>query len=434
MRRYVPTSIIVTFFILGPGGLAAGGVPTAQPDEDPPPPSLDDNPYDDSEDETPPPPREPPPDEHEAPPPTEEPAPGAPTGLDEEEQEARRVERLDEVAEHVAPSVHVVVWIGAATEELVGYRFFSDAVVEAGFSLVLETVESTPTAAEALEIMLSHRAVAVVWHDASNALQVFFREVGRPEMITTESGDPKEEALYLKELLLTRTGQDSLLSSYLVTVPEEVVEAERPRRPPASVRTPEGPPAVKKIVLPPPPPKPPISRKGWKIGLGYALRAHSDTTLWWQSALRLHVPIMRASDLVELGVSVTAGFPTEIGEDGVQWLEIRSFDGVATVGVVPLRMDKLEVAGWFSLGVMSYSTVAFLSTGETESGSHLTGVSSVSMGAIWYPFDVLGIRLYFEGAYVFAPPSYSINGNGKFGEYPWIPGGGLDIIVSLSRT
>jgi len=314
-----------------------------------------------------------------------------------------------------------VVWIASPGENV---RFLREAapplLEELGVAVIVEEAGQPPTLLHALETLAVHHALAVVWH-GEGSLQVLFAGEDAEERLKTRAGPPQEEALYVRDALAARLEPGGeLTSEILVTVPGEVVEwPETP--PPGEVRV--------DVALVGPRAK--LPRSGGRLGAGYVLRGHFDTESWIQHGIVLHAPAWRFEQGLVVRLTVTIGLPSSFGDPDADRLELRSVGGLAGAGWIPFeqRWFELELGG--GAGFEQTSAVAFLSNGEADSAEHVSGLVAVWLGLVWHPMPGLDVRLHLNGAYVFRTPSYSINGRGDFGAFPWQPGGGLDIAATL---
>jgi hypothetical protein len=314
----------------------------------------------------------------------------------------------------------VVVWVEApGAGGTAGFDRARSQLREIGVTMVPEVARRVPTVVEAIETLLVHRAMAVIWHDQDGALQVLFEREERPERISATSGDPEEEGLYLVELLRARLGMDDGVSSLLVTAPEEALE------PGPGEESGHGQVAVSAEVAAP------DSRSGLGFAAGYFARVHSDAARWWQHGIEFAIPSWRVNDLWEFRGTISAGLPSSVGEHGTEWLELRTFGVGLAIGLVPLRGSRMEVALSLGAGTLNTIAVAFLADGESDTQSHLSAEAVGRISFVWRAARRMSVIAFASCSYVMSPPSFSMNGRGDFGRFPWQPVVGLDISVGL---
>lgn len=314
----------------------------------------------------------------------------------------------------------VVVWIDLPDGcEEDHFRTAWVSLRDIGVALARDTFEASPSVVEAIEILLVHRARAVVWHDPLGGLQVLFQGAGAPERISAPSGDPGEEGLYLAELMRSRVGDGGGFDNLLVTAPGEVI-AEEPGAGAAGVALEGGSGTQSEVSL-----------EGARFGAGYAARAHRDDVTWWQHAIQFLLPAWRIDDLWMIRGTVRMGLPASVGRKGTEWLQMRGFGVDLGAGFFPARGRHLELELGIAAGIENQIAVAFLSTGDSERGEHLSATASATAAVLWHPGRRTEVRAFFSTAYVFSPPSFSIRGEGDFGSRPWQPTLGVDITVLL---
>jgi hypothetical protein len=265
-----------------------------------------------------------------------------------------------------------------------------------------------------------HHALAVVWH-GEGQLQLLFAGEGIGERLKTRAGPPQEEALYVRDALAARLAQgEGLTSEILVTVPGEVLD---PTTLPPGRR-----PSVGELVIRPSAVRP---RSGVRLGVGYFLRGHFDEASWSQHVLTILAPAWRLEQGLMLRLMAIVGLPTSIGDPAHDRLEVRSVGGLVGAAWIPVERRWFEIEFGGSAGFEQSTAVAFLESGEAEGAEHLAGLLTAWLGLVWHPTPGVDIRLHLNGIYVLRPPSYSINGKGDFGSFPWQPGAGADIAVNL---
>jgi hypothetical protein len=318
----------------------------------------------------------------------------------------------------------VVVWIVSPSEDVKKLRAAAaPQIEELRLALAIEQSGAPPTVYQALETLAVHRALAVVWHDADGGLQLLFTGEGAPERLTAAAGSPQEEALYVREVLRARLEEaGELVFDLLVTAPGEDLETLSP-----VLSTGPAAPSVDTVIRS----SSPRPRSGGRLGLGYGVRAHFDVVSWSQHTLTVHVPAWRFERFAIVRLMLSVGLPSTIGRTAGDWLEIRSVGGVLGAGWIPMarRWFELELGG--GVGFEDTTANAFLSTGKAEGADHLSGQLVVWAALVWHPTPGMDIRLHLNGAYILRPPSYSINGKGDFGAYPWQPGAGVDIAAAM---
>jgi len=323
----------------------------------------------------------------------------------------------DPAPEEASEGLGVVVWIASPGENVHFLRKAAPPVIEElGVTVIVEEAGETPTLIHALETLAVHHALAVVWHGEGH-LQVLFAGEGAEERLKTRAGPPQEEALYVRDVLVARIEEGGgLFAELLATVPGEEVVPPKPT-PPSEVH-------VEVNVFGPRSVRP---RSGGRVGIGYALRGHFDAVSWSQHAIAIQAPAWRFEKGLIARLAVSVGLPVSFGDPDADRLELRSIGGTAGVGWIPFeqRWFELEIGG--GAGFEHTEAVWFLSEGRTESAEHVSGQVAVWFALVWHPTPGLDVRLHLNGAYVFRPPSYSINEKGDFGSFPWQPGAGLDV-------
>lgn len=315
----------------------------------------------------------------------------------------------------------VVVWIASPGENVHFLREVAPPLIEElGITVIVEEAGESPSLTHALETLGVHHALAVVWH-GEGQLQLLFAGAGIGERLKTRAGPPQEEALYVRDALAARLEQgEGLTSEILVTVPGEVLEP--PTVPPGRQ------PRVGEVVILPRATRP---RSGGRLGVGYFLRGHFDEVSWSQHCLTVLAPAWRFERGLMLRLMAIVGLPTSIGDQARDRLEVRSVGGVAGAAWIPIERRWFEVELGGGAGFEQTTAVAFLERGEAEGVEHLSGLLTAWLGLVWHPTPGADVRLHLNGIYVLRPPSYSINGKGDFGSFPWQPGAGVDIAVTL---
>jgi len=317
----------------------------------------------------------------------------------------------------------VVVWVAArGGEKDAVFPIAAGWIEDLRILVVREEVEAPLDLLEAERTLLTHRALAVIWHDAVGTLRVLLATGDRLEQIAVPAGGTTEEGLYLRELIAERLAEGGDLAAALVTVPDEIVAA-RPASPDGS-----------------PIPAIPMERRvlagpasGFKIGIGYAATAHFDEVVWWQQALRVVAPALRLGALVQTSLELELGLPAEIGEDDGASLEFRTVSVTAGLSTFPLRSSVVELEAGIGLGPAYTEAVAFLPDGRSERQAHTAGHATAMIALVIHPAAHVDIRARLDARYVIRPAGYSINGRGDFGAYPWQPSGGIDIAFALFR-
>jgi hypothetical protein len=315
----------------------------------------------------------------------------------------------------------VVIWIASPGENVHFLRRAAPPVIEdLGVTVIVEEAGEPPTLTHALEALGVHHALAVVWH-GEGYLQVLFAGEGAEERLKTRAGPPQEEALYVRDALSARLEQSGgLTSEILVTVPGELVVPPEPR--------PLGEVEVEVSVIGPRSVRP---RSGFRVGLGYYLRGHFDEVSWSQHGLTIHAPAWRFEKGLMLRLMVTVGLPASFGDPEADRLELRTVGGLAGASWIPFEQRWFEIEIGAGAGFEQTAAVAFLAAGQTETVEHVSGQVMAWFGLVWHPTPGLDVRLHLNGVYQIRPPSYSINGKGDFGSFPWQPGVGVDVAGTL---
>lgn len=311
----------------------------------------------------------------------------------------------------------VVVWIASPGENVHFLRRAAPPLIEElGVTVIVEEAGEPPTLIHALETLGVHHALAVVWH-GEGYLQVLFAGEGAEERLKTRAGPPQAEALYVRDALWARLEQSGgLTSEILVTVPGEKVE--RPEPPPL------GEVEVEVTVIGP---RSVLPRSGGRVGIGYFLRGHFDSVSWSQHGLAVHAPAWRFEQGIVLRLMVTIGLPVSFGDPDADRLELRTVGGLAGASWIPFEQRWFEIEIGAGAGFEQTTAVAFLRDGETGSVEHVSGQVAAWFALVWHPTPGLDVRLHLNGVYIIRPPSYSINGSGDFGSFPWQPGVGVDV-------
>jgi hypothetical protein len=317
----------------------------------------------------------------------------------------------------------VVVWVAAQGEEKDAvFAIAAGWIEDLRILVVREEAEAPLDLLEAERTLLAHRALAVIWHDATGALRVLLATGDRPEQIAAPAGGTAEEGLYLRELIAERLGSGPDPALALVTVPDDIV-ATRPASPDANPipAVPMGQRAVAGPAL------------GVKIGIGYEGTAHFDDVVWWQQGLRFVAPALRLGELVQTSLELEIGMPVEIGADGGASLELRTVSVTAGLSTFPLRRSVVEIEVGLGVGPVHTDAVAFLPDGRSDRQSHTAGRLAAMVAVVFHPAANVDIRARLDASYVIHPAGYSIGGKGDFGAYPWQPSGGIDIAFALFR-
>jgi hypothetical protein len=316
----------------------------------------------------------------------------------------------------------VVVWVAAAgAGEDAVFPIAAAWVEELRIAVVREEVATPLDDAGAQRALLSHGAIAVVWHGASGSLRILFSGETRSERVAVAAGGITEEGLYLRELIAARLAVGSDLGAALVTVPDEVV-AMRGRYPDVPAVALE---AAAQPVL--------AKRTAWaaKIGGGYFASAHFDAVLWWQQGIRFDLPALRFDDLVQAQLELELGLPSSVGAADGASLELRTVTASLGAGLFLLRGSVVEMELSLATGPHDTDAVAFLPTGESADSHLVSWHATASAGLVVHPAPRMDIRFRFDVRYVIRPPSIAIAGEGDFGAHPWQPGGGIDLAFAL---
>jgi hypothetical protein len=317
----------------------------------------------------------------------------------------------------------VVVWVAAkGAEEDAVFPIAAAWVEDLRILVVREEVDFPMDVLEAERTLLAHRALAVIWHDASGALRVSLATGDRPERVAVPAGGTTEEGLYLRELITERLEAGVDLASALVTVPDEIV-ASRPRRPDDRPIAPV--PMDRRIAVGP--------ALGVKIGIGYAATAHFDQVAWWQQCIRFAAPALRLAALAEASLALELGLPVEIGSADRVSLEFRTVAVTAGLSTFPLRRAIVEMEVGLGLGPLHTDVVAFLPEGRSEREAHTAGHVTALVAVVFHPTPYVDVRARLDARYVIRPAGFGIGGKGDFGAYPWQPSGGIDIAFALFR-
>lgn len=322
------------------------------------------------------------------------------------------------------PSRGTIVWLSGPNDP--GRRAIRSALRplgELGLALVLERVsEGAPDEDDALESLAVHRALAAAWDDDGGELQVLLAGAEGPERLSAEPGSLDEKAVYLRELLRSRLEGRSLGAELLVTAPPELVPEPLPPQLPVSRPRPPGWSPPERYDGPSP---------GPRLGIGYLVRLHPDSTPWSQHGPAFHLPAWRLPARLVLRAVWAVMLPARIGDPGRTWLEISSFELSGAIGWVPLRRSRVELELELGGGALRTRCEAFLASGSSMSAARLTGRLHGAIGLVWHPRAGMDVRLHAGVAFVPAPASFGIEGEGDFGSARWRPTAGIDLSTAL---
>jgi len=315
-------------------------------------------------------------------------------------------------------SLGKIVWVAPASDVETIKKAMA-LVEESGFEIVVEIADSPPMKPEAVDILLSNRALAVVWHGQSGVLNLLFSNDNETDLVSAKSGSPDEEALFLRELLVARSdSEQNSVSDLLLTVPDEQIEVTLKPKPSPSLHLDKT-------------PSLPFSRSEWRFGVGYNLRLHMDAVTWVQNAVELMLPVWQFHKEAIARLIITLGLPVIIGEKGKEWLEIETIEIFLGAGLIPLRFKKTIAEIGIGTGLIKSSATAFLSSGHSREMTKISGQVRLWFALLLHTSRWLNVRFYTDISVVLNAPSFSINDVGNFGAFPLQWGSGLDIEVGV---
>ncbi|MFO8071625.1 MAG: hypothetical protein R6V85_07090 [Polyangia bacterium] len=338
---------------------------------------------------------------------------------------AGRVEAAGEAAGAAGdPGGGTVVWLFGPDD--FGPRAIRSALRplgELGLTIVVERVSGdVPDEDDALESLAVHRALAAAWNDSGGELQVLLAGAEGPERLSAEPGSLDEKAVYLRELLRSRLEGRSPGAELLVTAPSELVPEPLPPQLPVTRPRPPGWSPPKRYRGPAP---------GPRLGIGYLVRLHPDSTPWSQHGPAFHLPAWQLPERLVLRAIWAVMLPARIGDPGRTWLEISSFELSGAIGWVPLRRSRVDLELELGGGAVRTRCEAFLASGSSQSAARLTGRLHGAVGLVWHPRAGLDVRLHAGVTFVPAPASFGIGGEGHFGRARWRPTAGIDLSTAL---